>query len=248
MGNLNCIAYTEPGGRIHLLEYVTGSWRDQDVFNAPLAHIIGTLPLAAGDPAAVALGNEQVIIYRSANDGVYALTRTLTDPEPNWRAVDITAGGGKAIGDPFVLLFENNVHVIYWDQFDAQVHVMRVNGVWQAESFVDRVRPNTPSQISGSATAYKYQNVLHIVSRSRTDGHPFDFSAPARGVPPQDLTAASHGAGGVTLPAATYRPATYTPTGKAARIVFRAVRGDVWQIERDTLVSRAARSAETSAR
>ncbi len=235
VGNLNCIAYTEPDGRIHLLEYVAGSWRDQDVFNAPFAHIIGTLPLAAGDPAAVALGNEQVIIYRSANDGVHALTRTLTDPEPNWRAVDITAGGGKAIDDPFVLLFENNVHVIYWDQFNAQVHVMRVNGVWKAESFVDRVGPNTPSQISGSATAYKHQNVLHVVSRSRTNGHLMDFSAPAGGAPPQDLTAASHGAGGVTPPAATYRPATYTPTGKAARIVFRAVRGDVWQIERDTL-------------
>ena len=234
LGNQEFLGYTALDGRIHLLEYVAGSWRDENVFSAPFVHIIGTFPVAAGDPAAVAFGNEQVIVYRSANDGVHALTRTLTDPEPNWHAVDITAGG-RAIGDPFVLLFERNVHVIYWDQFNAQVHVMRVNGVWHAESFVDRVSPNTPSQISGSATAYEHRNVLHIVSRSRTDGHLMDFSAPAGGAPPQDLTTASHGAGGARPPAATYRPATYTPAGKAARIVFRAVRGDIWQIERDTL-------------
>lgn len=238
VGNQECIAYTETDGRIHLLEYVAGSWRDQDLFRAPFAHIIGTLPLAAGDPAAVALGNEQVIVYRSTNHGVHALTRILTDPEPQWHAVDITGGGGQAIGDPFVLLFENNVHVIYWDQFNDQVHVMRVKGVWQAESFMDRVVPNTPSQISGSATAYPHQNVLHSVSRSRTEGHLMDFAAPAGNAAPQDLTAAARGPGGVTPPGAAYRPATYTAAGKASRIVFRAVRGDIWQIERDTLIAK----------
>ena len=237
VGNLRCIAHADLNGRIHLLEYAAGSWLDQDVFSATPAHVTGTLPLAAGDPAAIAMGNEQVIAYRSADGGVHALTRTLTDSEPSWRAIDITGGGGRAIGDPFVLLFENNVQVVYWDQFNAQVHVTRVNGVWQAESFVDRVRPNTPSQISGSATAYTYQNVLHIVSRSRADGHLYDFSAPANGALPQDLTAASHSTDGVTPPAATYRPTTYTPSSGAPRIVFRGLQGPIWQIERDTLVA-----------
>jgi GH25 family lysozyme M1 (1,4-beta-N-acetylmuramidase) len=238
VGNQECIAYSQPDGRLHLLGYVAGSWVDRDVFSEiPWPNIIGTLPLAAGDPAAVALGNEQVIVYRSVSGGIHALTRTLSAPNSNWHAVDITGGGGKAIDDPFVLVFENNVHVIHWDQFNAQVHVMRVNGVWRAESIVDRVTPNTPSQISGSATAYKYRNVFHVVSRSRRDGHLFDFTTPLGSAPSQDLTAASHGPGGITPPAATYRPATYTAAGKAPQIIFRAVRGDIWQIERDTLLA-----------
>lgn len=65
-----------------------------------------------------------------------------------------------------------------------------------------------------------------------------DWTAPAGGSAPADLTTASHTAGGVPLPAATYRPASYTLAGKAPRIVFRAVRGDIWQIERDTMAAR----------
>jgi GH25 family lysozyme M1 (1,4-beta-N-acetylmuramidase) len=230
------VAYSEVDGRIHLLESVKGSWIDHDLFNrVQWTNVIGTLPPAAGDPAAMTLGNEQVIVYRSGDGGVHALTRTIGTSDTSWHAVDITGGEGKAVGDPFIFLFENNVHVIYWDQFNTQVHVMRVKGVWQAEHFVDSVSPHTPSQISGSATAYKFQNALHIVSRSRKDGHLFDFIAPAGRAAPQDLTAASQDAGGRNPPAATYQPATYTPEGKAPRIVFRAVRGNVWQIERDTL-------------
>lgn len=238
VGNLDAIAYTERDGRVHLLEYLGGSWRDQDLFSAPMAHVIGTLPLAAGDPAAIGLGNEQLIAYRSADGGIHALTRTLTASDPNWRAVDITGGGGKAVDDPFILAMDNNVHVIYGDEFNAQVHVMRLNGVWQAESLVDRAGPHTPSRISGSAATYAYQNVLHIVSRSGTGGHLLDWAGAAGSVSPVDLTAGSRAAGGAPPPAATYRPASYAPAGKAPRIVFRAIRGDIWQIERDTLVAK----------
>ena len=79
VGNLRCIAYADPDGRIHLLEYIAGSWRDTDVFSAQFVQIIGTLPLAAGDPAAIAVGNEQVIAYRSADGGIHALTRNLAE-------------------------------------------------------------------------------------------------------------------------------------------------------------------------
>lgn len=235
VGNQECIAHTEVDGRIHLSEYVNGSWIDQDLFNQVRStNISGTLPLAAGDPAATALGSEQVIVYRSINGGVHAITRTLTAADSSWHAVDITGGGGRAVGDPFVFIFQNNIHVIYWDQFDDHVHVVRVNAVWQGESLSDRPSPSAPSQISGIGTGYEYQNRLHVVSRSRNDGHLFDLTAPARSALPLNLTATAHVRGG-QLPAATYRPTTYTLAGKAPRIVFRAVRGDIWQIERDTL-------------
>jgi GH25 family lysozyme M1 (1,4-beta-N-acetylmuramidase) len=233
VGNLNCIVYAEPDGRVHLLEYLSGRWVD-DIANNISANISGTLPLAFGDPAAVGLGNEQVIAYRSVDGRVHALTRNIARPNASWQVVDITGISGiDAFGDPCVLVFQNAIHLVYWGENDTQVHVSCVNGRWQAESFVDQAAGNAPSRISGSAASYVHQNAFHVVSRSRDAGHLFDFTAP--NAAPQDLTAASHDANGHSPPAATYRPATYTRRGQAPRIVFRALRGHIWQIERDTL-------------
>jgi GH25 family lysozyme M1 (1,4-beta-N-acetylmuramidase) len=233
VGNLNCIVYGEPDGRVHLLEYLSGRWVD-DIANNISANISGTLPLAVGDPTAVGLGNEQVIAYRSVDGRVHALMRNIASPNASWQVVDITGISGiDAFGDPCVLVFQNAIHLVYWGENDTQVHVSCVNGRWQAESFVDQAAGNAPSRISGSAASYVHQNAFHVVSRSRDAGHLFDFTAP--NAAPLDLTAASHDANGHAPPAATYRPATYTRRGQAPRIAFRALRGHIWQIERDTL-------------
>lgn len=239
VGNLNCVAYTEPDGSIHLLEYVSGSWIDQNVAR-DMAFAATPPPPAIGDPSAAAVGNEQVIVYRSAR-GVHVLTRNIATADARWTVTTVT-GGVAAFGDPFVFVFRNNIHLVYWDQADAHAHVSRVNGVWQSESLADRPgAANAQSRISGSAAAYVHQNALHIVSRSRDAGHLFDFVA-GGGAAPQDLTAASRPADGQT-PAATYRPTTYTRSGQAARIVFRALRGQIWEIERDTLAARSLGAA-----
>ena len=233
VGNLNCIVYGEPDGKVHLLEFLSGRWVDDIANNIP-ANISGTLPLAFGDPTAAGLGNEQVIAYRSVDGSVHALTRNIAGAGTSWQVVDITGISGiNAFGDPCLLVFQNAIHLVYWGENDTQVHVSRVNGQWQAESFADQAAGNAPSRISGSAASYVHQNAFHVVSRSRDAGDLFDFTAP--NAAPQDLTAASHDANGHKPPAATYRPATYTRRGQAPRIVFRAVRGHIWQIERDTL-------------
>src|SRR5262249_44549081 len=245
VGHQNCVAYTEPDGRLHLLEYVSGSWVDQDIaHDVPSANIVGTLPNAGGDPAAAAVGNEEVIVSRAAAGSVHALTRDITGTDASWHATDITGGGGAAFDDPFVTVFQNNIHVVYQDEFAELVHVTRVNGVWRTESFADRSGAAGQSRICGSPAAYGYQNALHVVARSRDAGHLFDFTAPA-GSAPQDLTAASHAANGQT-PAATYRPTTYARAGEAPRIVFRALRGHIWQIARDTLNATDLSAAATA--
>jgi Glycosyl hydrolases family 25 len=249
VGNQHCIAYTEPNGELRLIEYVSGSWVDQNVArDMPWVAGAGAPPLAVGDPAATAIGNEEVIVYRSAGDRVHAITRNIAGRDSSWRAAEI-APGVAAFGDPFVLTFQNQIHVVYWAESGAQVHATRVNGVWQAESLADRAGgADTPVRISGSGIAYVLQNAVHVICRSRDAGHLFDF-APG-GAAPQDLTATSHGPDGQT-PVATYRPATYTRTGQAPRIVFRALRGHIWHIERDTLTARdlsaAAAPAPTAA-
>jgi GH25 family lysozyme M1 (1,4-beta-N-acetylmuramidase) len=248
VGNVPCIAHTEPDGTIHVLEQVVGTWIDQNVArDMPLAPGV-VLPPAAGDPSAAAIGNEQAIAYRSAGGVVHVLTRNVAG-DSRWRLTTLS-GRVAAFADPFLFVFQNDLHLVYWDDSNAHIHLTRTNGVWRAESFADRPGgAGTTSTISGSATAYVHQNALHVISRSRDAGHLFDFVAPA-GAAPQDLTAASHAPNGQTAPAATYRPATYARAGQAPRIVFRALRGHIWEIERDTLIARdlsAAAGAATAA-
>ena len=83
--------------------------------------------------------------------------------------------------------------------------------------------------------AYLYQNALHVVSRAGDAGHLIDLTAPSGSAAPLDLTAGAHTTLAVPVPAATYRPTTYTKAGEAPRIVFRTLHGPIWQIERDTL-------------
>jgi hypothetical protein len=147
---------------------------------------------------------------------------------------------------------------VYWDEFGAQVHASRVGGAWRAETFVDPGgalealfgpaynNPVIPSSASGSAAIYAFGDAVHVVFRSRAAGHLFDFVAPTGTGAPQDLTAAAR----PTPPAATYRPSTYQATGQAPRIVFRGLRGAIWQIQRDTLTATnltAASGAPTAA-
>jgi GH25 family lysozyme M1 (1,4-beta-N-acetylmuramidase) len=225
-----CIAYTEPDGRVHLLELVAGAWRDQD-----LSTIIPTAPLAAGDPAAIGVGSEQFVFYRTNNGYIHVLTR-LTNVNGSWS--EVSAGQG-AIDDPFVTLVQNDVHVVYWNEVNHHVHLSRQSGgTWHVAPATDLATTPSPPHASGSAVAYMYQNVFHFVSRAGSAGHLMDSSRARAGGVPDDLTATARDSTGHPPPAATYRPATYTPVGKAPRIVFRAVRGDIWQIERDTLLAK----------
>ena len=228
VGNQECIAYTEADGRVHLLELVAGTWRDQD-----LSTIIPSAPIAVGDPAAIGIGSEQIILYRTSKGNIHALARSLTNVNALWSEL---ATGPAAIDDPFVTLVQNNVHVVYWNEFNRHIHLSRQGGgTWDATHTADLAAiPSTP-YASGSAVAYLHQNVLHFVSRAGGDGHLIDSYRAGAGGSSDNLTATARDNAGHPPPAATYRPATYTPTGRVARIVFRAVRGDIWQIERDTL-------------
>jgi hypothetical protein len=227
------LAISEPDGRIHLLEQAGHSWVDRDVARDP--SLAGGLPPSPGDPAALGLNNEQVIVFRGVDGTVRALARSLTAADPRWRVEVISGAGGPAFDDPLVLGFQNNIHVIYWNERNGQVHLARVNGVWQTETFPDRPAGATSgSQISGSANAYEYQGKLHIVCRSKAGGHLFAFVASSAGAP-FDLTGGSHDRNRQPAPPATYRPATYARPNEAPRIVFRALRGHIWQIKRDTL-------------
>jgi GH25 family lysozyme M1 (1,4-beta-N-acetylmuramidase)/V8-like Glu-specific endopeptidase len=221
VGHLNMVVCADAAGVLHLFEYVNNAWVEDNrlVTAAP--------PAASGDPAGVSIGNEQFLIYRGRNDHVFSLTRSIMDTRNNpWTITDL--GGATAIDDPSVAVLQNEVHVVYGDELNSHVHLRRSRGVWQSEHLAD---PTGARPVSGSAVCYIYGGALHVVSRAGTDGHLLDFSSPAGGPAPVDLTANAHG---VHVPSATYRPATYGQAGQAPRIVFRALRGHIWQIDRGT--------------
>jgi hypothetical protein len=231
VGNQESIAYTEKDGRIHLLSLVQGTWMDEDI-----SALVPTAPLAVGDPAAVGVGSEQILLYRAADANIYGLTRSLTDVNAGW---SLSTSGSPTVDDPFALTSGNELHAVYWGGVFGQIHLSRsAAGAWNFEQAANLGAATPPPNASGSGVAYFHQNELHVVSRGGVDGHLVDLVNAGPASTHVDLTATAHDAGGQAPPAATYRPAIYTPAGGAPRIVFRAVRGNIWQIERDTLVAK----------
>jgi len=226
--NTRFIAHTTENGRIHLLTDL-GFWLDWDLLND-----IPGPPIAAGDPAAIGIGDEQIVVFRAMDNHVYALTRIVGDPAGwSWRDITSATGAASALDDPCVtVMYGNEIHVAYWDANDNQAHLTRVGGDWHVED----MSTGAP-RASGSATLYLHENAYHLVSRAGSDGHLHDLHHVGGANPPadDDLTATAVDGDGSPPPAATYRPTVYLPTGGAPRIVFRAVRGAIWEIERDTL-------------
>src|SRR5262245_57537326 len=137
--------------------------------------------------------------------------------------------------DHFISVTGNDVHVIARDQRDRQLPLVRTAGAWRADDLA--IASDAPSA-SGGAAAFLHANALHLVSRAGTDGHLIDQHRTGGVATHDDLTATAHDSNGHSPPCATYRPATFVRAGEAPRIVFRAVRGGIWLIERDTLVAR----------
>jgi hypothetical protein len=169
--------------------------------------------------------------YRDRNGHIQALSRTISAQTAGWTVTDVTSATGAppAADDPFLTVIQNQLHAVYWVTNDHQVHLSRT-GDWHVEDLTG-IAAGAPSA-SGSGVVHAQGNNLHAVSRADVHGHLFDLAGVGGGS--TDLTASAHVTAGA-VPAATYRPAVYTPSGGAPRIVFRALRGDIWQIERDTL-------------
>ncbi len=217
------IAYADLDGHIHVMVRLLGKWEDTDAFQD-----LPDAPPAAGDPAAAGVGKEQVVIYRGKDNHIYALSRPGTDLTDHWSVLDIT--GTEAVDDPRVYVLGNDIHVVYWNNVDWQSHMIRTDGTWTPERL-----SGTPA--SGSAGILCYENIIRAVSRGGTDGHLHEYSRQNDTETDVDLTAGAHDADGNPPPAATYRPSICTPYQKAPRIVYRALRGSIWMIERDTLLA-----------
>lgn len=89
------------------------------------------------------------------------------------RVADIS--NGVALDDPRLIIFQNELHVVYGDETNSHVHLRRTN-TWVRETLAD---PAGSRAVAGSAEVYIHAGSLHIVSRAGTDGHLVDFPSPA---------------------------------------------------------------------
>ena len=244
VGSQSFIAHVEKDGHVHVRTRGT-PWTDEDVTVAT------STPLAMGDVAAIGNGDQQVLLYRSrVNSHVIALSRNMTNSS-GWNVVDVTAesagagGAVAALDDPLMIVVLGSVEAVHWGSGDHHSHLMTdTSGAWHGADLTEN--PAAPP-VSGRAAIYRHQNVTRVVGRAGSDGHLVEFSRDGSIPLGTDLTATSTDAGGAHPPAATYRPSVYTPDAAAPRIVFRALRGDLWEIERDTLVARNLTAAAQAA-
>src|SRR5262249_39820967 len=138
-----------------------------------------------------------------------------------------TVGSEVAASDPHIFAIGSVRHVTYWGDDNRHYHL------WFDRSWfgIDMTSASGSPEASGNPLVYSLGGVPHVVSRAGVDGHlhvTWFENGPWR---EHDLAQAE------TTPVATYRPAVYTIPSMAPRIVFRAVRGQIHEIARDTLAS-----------
>jgi GH25 family lysozyme M1 (1,4-beta-N-acetylmuramidase) len=237
------VAYVQPDGHIHLLTFTgAGAWRDDDLtFQSTQKGISDPGAVALGDPAAVTFVGREFIVYRSTNGQISCFSRSETAALPDWGMPQPLAVGApaRAVSDPSVIVSGNQLHVTYWRDDD---HLVRAwwDGAWH---LADMTQDSGSPGISGNPATYTFAGAVHSVSRAGKEGHLYDLWSDAGGGKRQDITHDSTPPRGIAAtPAATYSPAVYywAETSDTAwpRIVFRAVRGKIWEIARDTLQAR----------
>src|SRR5262245_7952528 len=236
------VAHSEVNEHIHLLyQGSPNAWTSADLMD-------GALPSLGGDPALLAAGSALHLYFRSDGRVVEAVR---SSPSANWDATDLSSVARvPAVHDPRVV-FANQQRFVVFSGDDDDWHLLTRNasGNWAVTHLLFEARRSVRTHIppsSGQPNIYFVSSSPHprIVGRAGALGHLFEVALGQTGWEATDLTAASKGPSG-TPPAATYSPAIYQ-TATDTFIVYRAVRGQLWQIARNartaTNISAAASS------
>ena len=102
-----------------------GAWTLQNVNSAPVGNGKTNGPPAVGDPFVSVFGEQQHFVYRGDNGVIWDAWYNGANGAWNLQNVNSTPGGsGKtngppAVGDPFVSVFEEQQHFVYFDAFGA---------------------------------------------------------------------------------------------------------------------------------
>jgi N-acetylmuramoyl-L-alanine amidase/GH25 family lysozyme M1 (1,4-beta-N-acetylmuramidase) len=236
------VAQADEDGTIWILSYL-GFWLEANLSEQAQQPDTFHGPLAAGDVAACEVGDRQYVALRDRVDGhLYEIERgggqfavtDLTDSVVN-------AGGVTSpdyllpASDPVYLVEGADRMLVYWGKSDHQYLLRNVGGAWQPA--IDVTASSGIEPASGDAALYIADGNAHVVARAGSDGHLWDAWHDGTTWNTRDLTAESG------APAATYQPTVYKDANGSPRIVYRALRGHIHEIDaaqQDSDLSQAA--------
>ena len=223
IGNTCYIAQSDADQSLHLL---TGTpWTDRN-----LTLLASQRDLTGSDPVLLASVTGLFLYYRRG-DRLIEATASAAAPG-NWSTTQI--GDVQApVHDPRAIMNGNRRHVVYWGA-DDDWHLLHWNNGWSNSGGVLSVAGIKTSasrgQSSGQPIVYVTRGVVHVAGRVGKEGHLYDVWFEGTGWRKDDLTALGRTVV-PTLPAATYSPCAYETTS-GVDVVFRAVGGNLWVIER----------------
>ena len=219
------LAYSGPDRHVHL---VLGT-NDVDL-------MAGELPGVGGDPVLRLAGDTTRLYFRS--DGrVVEASRSGTSG--SWDVDDLSSVAGiRALHEPSAVTTADQRAVVFWGEDDDWHLCTRPNtGPWSVTAVLAAARRESGRTVppsSGQPVAYRdpASGAVRVFGRAGLLGHLIEASLGRQGWMTTDVTATASGPHGIP-PAATYSPAVYAD-GAATLIVYRAIRGELWQINRTT--------------
>jgi lysozyme len=222
------LAHAEPDRHIHLLrETSSRSFADTDLMQ-------GGLPGLGGDPVLLSTGMTARLYFRS--DG-RVIEATQADPAASWDVEDLSAvAGATAAQEPRALVAGDRPIVLFAGDDDDWHLLSRTAATpWTAMAVLSSARrtgSTTLPPASGQPTLYLDPSGANprVVGRAGPLGHLLDAGIGPSGWVVTDLTATATGPQG-SPPAATYSPAVYHGASDTF-VVYRALRGELWQIAR----------------
>jgi N-acetylmuramoyl-L-alanine amidase/GH25 family lysozyme M1 (1,4-beta-N-acetylmuramidase) len=223
--DVRVLAYADENGSITALQNL-GFWQE-----ASITDMSGALR-AVGDVVACDVGNRAFLAFRSrADDHVIELAGDPGAPQGTPVSPTDVTGAAIAVGDPVYVVSGENRALVYWG-FDDHLYVaVNISGTWQPTLDVNN-GAGINDIATGNAALFVSDGDLHIAGRMGRGGNL--IVATLRGAfqpgsqwdrAPVDITARAG------APAATYRPTTYVGADGGTRIVYRALRGHLHQID-----------------
>jgi GH25 family lysozyme M1 (1,4-beta-N-acetylmuramidase) len=231
-------AHCEIDQHVHLMrEGAAGTWADVDLMD-------GALPAVGADPVLLGTGAGVVLCFRS-DDRVVEAAQPV--PGASWDVTDLSGiAGATAWHDPRAILAGGQRFVVFAGQ-DDDWHLLTRDqaGSWTAAHLLSEARrsgvvPVPPSSGQPALYVTAASPAPRVVGRAGPSGELLELALGARGWEATSLNATVTGPQGPP-PAATYSPCIYQ-TAAETFIVYRAVRGQLWQIARG-----ARRAANISA-
>jgi GH25 family lysozyme M1 (1,4-beta-N-acetylmuramidase) len=221
------VAHSEVDQHIHLLRGgASGTWTDVDL-------MAGALPGLGGDPLLLGTG-AGVILYFRSDDKVVEAAPAVSGSA--WDVTDLSGiAGVRAWHDPCAIQAEGRRFVLFAGQ-DNDWHLLTraPSGEWAVSHLLSEARRSGASVPASSGQPALYVTTgsptPRVVGRLGPRGELYELAMGAQGWEATNLTGVVTGPEG-RPPAATYSPAVCQSAAETF-IVYRAVRGHLWQIAR----------------